>query len=213
MFYDDVYSKHDDYFGSEPNSLLLDYYHLLDKRMPVLDIGAGQGRHAVFLARNGFSVDAIERSGVAAEALRAVGGKENLPMNVYESDFEDFAAGPQSYSAILIFGLIQELSRESIDLLVEKILSWIKPQGLVFATAHTVDDPTFEKSSRGERIGKNSFRDPDGNIYTYLESNELISLFCDFEVVYHNEGLGPLHHHGDAPPERHATVKAVLRKA
>ena len=191
---------------------MIDYCHLLDKTMPILDIGAGQGRHAVFLAKMGFSVDAIDPSRVAVETLRLISEKASLHLRVHRSDFESFTAEPHSFSGILVFGLIQELRRESICLLVGKIRLWVRTGGLVFVIAHTTDDPSLARFSAAEQTGKNSFLDVKGNVHTYLEPNEILRLFNDLEVVYHWEGLGRLHRHGDGPPEKHGVARALFRK-
>jgi len=210
--YDRVYREHSDYFGAEPQQILLDYYHLLDKSKPVLDIGAGQGRHALFLARQGFSVDAIEPSKMAVESLQSAAAKEKLPIRAYHSRFQDFVAEPGSYSGILLFGVIQELGWESIHLLLDKVRLWCSKGGLIFVTGFTIEDPSFAEMSQEEQIGKNSFRDEDGNIHTYLEPNEILELFDRCRLVHHWEGLGPLHKHGDGPEHRHGSVRAVFWK-
>jgi 2-polyprenyl-3-methyl-5-hydroxy-6-metoxy-1,4-benzoquinol methylase len=212
MSYDDLYSTCDRYFGSEPNTLLVDHYRQLDRARPVLDVGAGQGRNAVFLARQGFVIDAVEPSRVAVEALRAVAGKENLPLTPYQVTFEEFTAGPQSYSGLLLFGLIQELQWPSIHLLIERARLWLIAGGLILVSAHTTEDPAYARISQGRSIGKNSFSIPDGGVRTYLEPNEIITLFDTFGVVHHWEGMGPLHRHGEGAAERHGSVEAVFRK-
>lgn len=212
MSYDRVYHEHPDFFGAEPQQILVDYYGLINKKKPVLDIGAGQGRHAFFLARRGFSVDAIEASGVAVESLHSVAAKEKLPIRVYHSLIAEFVAEPRSYSAVFLFGVIQELRWESIRLLLEKVDLWCDKGGLVFVSSFTTHDPSFAQISREEQIGKNSFTDKDGNIHTYLEPNEILELFDRYRVVHHWEGLGPLHKHGDGPEHRHGSVRAVFWK-
>ena len=212
MPYDELYSTCDHYFGSEPDRLLTDHFRQLDLARPVLDVGAGQGRHAVFLAREGYVIDALEPSRVAVEALRAVAQKENLPLTAYQVTFEEFTARPQSYSGLLLFGLIQELQWPSIHLLIERARLWLGAGGLIFVTAHTTEDPAYQRISQGRSIGKNSFTIPDGGVRTYLEPDEVVNLFDTFEVIHHREGLGPLHRHGSGPPERHGFAEAVFRK-
>ena len=53
---------------------------------PVLDIGAGTGRNALSLARQGHPVDAVELSGKFAAILREEAGKASLPVRVIERD-------------------------------------------------------------------------------------------------------------------------------
>ena len=132
---------------------------------------------------------------------------------MYHSPFEDFVTEPGSYCGILLFGLIQELSWESIHLLLEKVPLWSAKEAFIFVSGFTIEDPSYAEMSRGKQIGENSFMDTDGNIHTYLEPNEILQLFSDHEAFHHWEGLGPLHKHGDGPEHRHGSVRAVLRTA
>jgi 2-polyprenyl-3-methyl-5-hydroxy-6-metoxy-1,4-benzoquinol methylase len=62
MPYDNAYRKTPDYFGAESSTFLRKFYHPIDKSKPMLDIGARQGGNSVFLARQGFAIDAIDPS-------------------------------------------------------------------------------------------------------------------------------------------------------
>ncbi|MET0695715.1 MAG: class I SAM-dependent methyltransferase [Propionibacteriaceae bacterium] len=67
----------------------------------VLEIGAGTGQATLSIARRGSSVQAVELGAALADRLRhnAVG----LPVDVATSAFEDFAAPPHSFDAVLAF--------------------------------------------------------------------------------------------------------------
>ena len=214
MNYDQAYSRVEDYFGSEPDSMLIEYHHRLDKTGPILDIGAGQGRNALFLARKGYSVDAIDPSKVAVDMMLDIALNEGLPLNAYSCGFDTFVPSkPVPYAGILIFGLIRELPWESIRLLLKKVDEWTDEGSLVFVTAFTVSDPTFPILEKGAAaVKKNSFMDDEGEIRTFLESGEILSLFDTFKVIHHHEGLGRVHRHGNSPPERHARAEAVFMR-
>lgn len=213
MSYDDAYKKSVDFFGSGPTDILKDYVHLIDDSKPVLDVGAGQGRNTLFLARKGMAVDAIDPSRVAVETIQEIVQKEKLRVKSYISGFEDLETKTGYYGAVLLFGIIQILSRDEIDLLVAKTSRWLVEGGLVFITAFTVDDPSYiQNVSLYRRIAKNSFKSDDGQVFTYLETNEVLDIFKDYTVVFHDEGLGPMHRHGNSKPHQHANVKAVLKK-
>jgi SAM-dependent methyltransferase len=215
MQYDEIYGKTENYFGSAPETLLRKHHQLLDKSKRVLDLGAGQGRHALFLAKRGFKVDALDPSKVAIETVSAMAAKENLDIRTYQSSFETFEPETDFYSGILMLGLIQILSWESIELLLEKILSWTRTGSLIFARAFTTEDSSFSRTRRSPEwkpIGRNSFTDQLGHFRTFLKAGEILALFPDFKVIYHWEGLGPKHRHGDGPREQHAEVEGVFRR-
>lgn len=213
MTYDELYDQNPDYFGVKPVEILKDFYHLIDTNRPVLDIGSGTGRNAIFLAQQGIEVDAIDPSSVAVEKLNAIAKDRGIPVTAYTTGFENFKPDDKSYSAVLLFGLMQILKWDEIKLLIERVSEWCDDGALVFVTAWTIDDPSFERFKDQKQVGRNSFVNANGIVHTYLEHDEILQLFEGYDVVYHWEGLGPLHSHGDKPPERHGMVRAVFRLA
>lgn len=211
MKYDDVYSRYVDYFGPEPDKLLVDYLHLLDRTHPALDIGAGQGRNALFLATRGISVHAIDPSATSIEIMKTRAAAENLPLHAAATGLETFHAGSKKFSGILLFGVIQDLQWDSIRLLLDRLPDWCAKNTLVFVTAHATSDPGYARFAAGKRLGKNSFEDESGRMRTFLEPGEILELFRGYDVVHHWEGMGPVHSHGDGPEERHAVIRAVFR--
>ncbi len=198
-------------FGPEPEETLIDHGGLIDRSRPVLDIGAGQGRNTLFLARQGFQVDAIDPSKVAVNQIETHAVRENLPVRVFACGFDTFSPDIESYAGIAVYGIVPQLSPPSIQDLIAKILDWTGEGSVVFLTAFTTADPAFNKISRTlQPVGKNSFRDDEWGTRTYLEPGEILDFFPDFDVIHHWEGMGPEHRHGAAAPERHAMTEAVL---
>jgi cyclopropane fatty-acyl-phospholipid synthase-like methyltransferase len=158
----------------------------------VLDIGAGQGRNARFLAARGYTVHALEPSCVAAATLEDV--------NVFCSTFERFEPPVSAYAGILVFGLIPDLYPDAIRALLDRIDAWGEHGTIVWVTAFTTEDPACEHNrATGAASGR-----------TYLEPGQILSMFEQYTVLHHHEGLGPEHRHGDGPPERHGMCEAVL---
>jgi len=213
MTYDNIYKETADYFGAEASELLKDNYSLMDKTKPVLDIGAGQGRNSLFIARQGFTVDAVEPSQVGVDIITGLADENNLPIKAYCAGFEAFKPERPPYGAVLLFGVIQILSWDKIMLLTSKISEWTTPGSLIMISAFTTEDPRYEEIVKElEPDGRNSFRTPGGDHRTFLESGEILTLFKDYQVVYNWEGLGPEHRHGGKPPHRHGSVHAVLKR-
>jgi SAM-dependent methyltransferase len=205
MSYNDIYRKTPEYFGAEPAELLIANYHLIEKTKPVLDLGAGQGRNSIFIARQGYGVDAVEPSRVGVDIISEMAAREKLKIRTYCSRFEDFVPADIPYGAIMLFGLIQ--------LLIAKIKRWTSPGDLILLSAFTTDDPRYEpNAAEMEAVGHNSFRTSGGEYRTFLEPGEILTLFRDFQAVYHWEGMGPEHHHGGKAPHRHATVNAIFKR-
>lgn len=213
MTYDETYKKTENVFGIEPEVILKEYIHKVDKTKPVLDIGIGQGRNSFYLAKEGFQVDGIDPSEVAVESVLNISQKEKFKINASPVGFHEFTPKNQPYSAIFVFGLIQILNWESIHTLLSRIDKWTQKGSLVFITAFGINDATYIKySTEWKQIGKNSFSNGNGNYRTFLEPGEIIELFKDYNSIYHWEGLGPEHRHGNSPIERHDMIEIIIEK-
>ena len=213
MDYDATYAGAADVFGSDPDPLLPGFCDQLDASRPVLDLGAGQGRNALYLARRGLSVHAVEPSRVGAEAMDGLARAEALPVETFTAGFADFAAPAGSYGGVLVLGLIQILTWDEIALLQRRIDEWTTLGSLVFATAFLTSDATYaDCAATWQVLGRNSFRDACGEVATYLEPGELAALFAGFQALHYWEGLGSEHRHGAGPPERHGRAEAVFRR-
>jgi cyclopropane fatty-acyl-phospholipid synthase-like methyltransferase len=212
MSYDKTYSETDYVFGIKPEKTLIDFVSIIPKTKPVLDIGAGQGRNSIFLANESFLVDAIDPSKVAINTLSQTAIKEKYAITTQQVDFKNF--NPESkYSAILVFGLIQILDWKSISILLDKIENWLAKDGFIFITGFSVNDASFSKYKKNwTSLGKNSFTDNHGNFRTFLEPNEILTLFNNYTIVHHWEGLGSKHRHGNSPEEQHALIELVIQK-
>jgi len=211
--FDDAYRETADFFGREPSEILSDHYRHLDPSLPVLDLGAGQGRHALFLARAGLTVDAVEPSAVGVERMTLIASREQLPMRIHHAEFQQFTPRTRPFGGVLLLGLMPLLTREEIDLLLEKVDAWTTTGSLIFVTTFSSEDPACaERATSDRQIGRHSYVDRQGQVWTYLEPREILHLFAGYKVVHHWEGLGEEHRHGDGPLERHASIDAVFRK-
>jgi 2-polyprenyl-3-methyl-5-hydroxy-6-metoxy-1,4-benzoquinol methylase len=211
--YDDIYHQSPAYFGEEPANILTLHRHLIVQGGSILDIGAGQGRNTLFLARLGYRVVAVEPSPVAVNRLRMICEQERLSLRVCCDDFESYNASGSKFDAVLLFGIMQILSVEDNRLLLERVAQWLQPNGLVFLTAFSIDDPSYARNAQTlQRVTDSSFMTELGEFRTYLKPHEILTLFPDFKVIHHWEGLGKAHSHGGGKPHQHGVVEAVLRR-
>jgi 2-polyprenyl-3-methyl-5-hydroxy-6-metoxy-1,4-benzoquinol methylase len=207
--FDQTYGQ-DAYFGSQESHLLTRYAEFLPPGGRVLDIGIGQGRNALPLARRGLEVVGIDPSGVAVDSVRAAATKEGLSLTAIQTNFQDFQ--PEvPFDAVLCIGLMQILSQQDGASLIDRLCYWVRPGGVLFFTAWHVDDPEFaELCENWQRLGRRAFYSPEGDYRLFLWRDEILRVFSGWEVVHHWEGLGPPHRHGDGPEERHGDVEVVL---
>ena len=114
---------------------------------------------------------------------------------------------------MLCLGVIQVLTISEREAMAARVLSWLAPGGLLLVTAFSTRDAGYTRwAARAPSSGSHCFRTEDGEVRAYLEPGQILELFADLEVVYHREGLGPWHRHGDGEPERHEMIEAVFRR-
>src|SRR5688572_13860189 len=99
--YDAAYAAKKD-FIARPNAFLVrclariaatQRARLKRRQRRALDIGVGQGRNAILLARRGYDTTGIDRSEVGAVAARRMAAARGLPINVVVGDTEKYAFG------------------------------------------------------------------------------------------------------------------------
>lgn len=212
--YDELYRENPAYFSQRPDDNLMRHVHLIPPASRVLDLGSGTGRNAIYVARRGHPVDAVDTSGVAVEILADAAKQENLPIHTHQADILQFVPPRLPYHAVLAFGIFQVLPRTAIETLAQRMIAWVAEGGLIFAHAFTCQDPSYaEIRDQWRPIGHNSFEGSDGQARTFLEADEILALFPGCEVIDHWEGLGPWHRHGRGPEERHGLTRLVACRA
>jgi len=82
---------------THPSALLAEWLPKLEFREThprAIDVGCGTGRNAIYLARRGWQVDAVDISEVALEHLTETANAESLPITCIQADLEDAAHRP-----------------------------------------------------------------------------------------------------------------------
>ncbi len=67
-----------------------------------VDLGAGEGRNSLWLARRGWRVTAVDQSSVALERLRSAAAAEGLPVTPRLGDIHAVLAGGETYDLVLV---------------------------------------------------------------------------------------------------------------
>ena len=139
------------------------------KRGKALDLACGAGRNSIFLAQNGFFVDAVDVSSVGLERARERAETLGVSINWLNQDLLDGWKLPsESYSLIIMFRFVAlellpvlpEILERGGSLIIEEHLQW---------KGEAVSGPTNE-----------NFR---------VRPGELARIVDGLKVVYEYEGL------------------------
>ena len=123
--WDDAY-KHADFSSAEAATVLSDNSHLLALTGgDALDLACGRAGNALFLAKKGFTVDALDISSVVIEGLESYSREQELHINTVLRDVEHDGMTEKKYDVIVVSYF---LNRN----LFPQILESLKPGGLLF---------------------------------------------------------------------------------
>lgn len=165
--WDSFFSKTSGYiFGKEPIPFLREHIDLL----PVgraLDLASAEGRHAVYLAKKGFSVEAVDISEVALRKARLLARENHVTITTVNADLHNYVIKPEKYDVILNIHYLQRS-------LIPQIKRGLKPGGVVVYENYTVDQL---KNAVGQSIRRDYL----------LEKGELKTFFSDLEILVYRE--------------------------
>jgi FolB domain-containing protein len=154
-----------------PAQWLLDHRHLL-RAGRALDLACGEGRNALYLAKEGFQVEAWDRNKESLDALESKA--RSLGLRTIITRLVDLEQEPliqtEAFDLIIVFYYLQ---RELIPL----ILKALAPGGILVYETFLIDNhERFDHPHRKEFC---------------LGHNELLSLFSKLRILAYREG--PLH--------------------
>ena len=151
----------------DPSPVLRAYVDTLPEGR-ALDVAAGTGRNTLFLANEGYDVDALDQSQAGLDIIEeraaetgVAGRVETIPADATEYDFPE-----ETYDVITIsfFRTLDQLG---------DIKTALKPDGVLFYQHHLQSTPPAT-------VG------PSTNRYRF-QSNELLRSCLDLTVLYYEE--------------------------
>jgi len=93
-----------------------------------LDIGCGEGVNAVYLARHGFSVVAVDFVPAALELARGRALAAGVAIELRESDVLDYDP-PTGFDLVLDSGCLHHLPSAKVAAYRERLDQWLRPGG------------------------------------------------------------------------------------
>ena len=102
-----------------------------------LDLGAGEGRNSLWLARHGWTVTAVDGSSVALDRMRAAADAEGLSVSPVQEDLGDFLRRGDTFDLVVIANI--HPSPEERVVLLRAAVGAVRPGGHLFLVGHHVD--------------------------------------------------------------------------
>lgn len=134
-----------------------------------LDLACGEGKNAVFLAENGWKVDAVDISPVGLRKARKLAKEAGVKINFLRTDLDTHPIAKGKYDLISVFYFWDRR-------LVPRIKRGLNEGGRVLVETYTLENLL---------LGLEGPREPR----YLLKSNELLNLFRDLRVLFYREGV------------------------
>jgi len=146
--WDERFSSEDFFYGEDPNLFFANYINSIDQKGKLLLPAEGEGRNAVFAARQGWEVHAFDSSKVAQQKALDFALSEKVVIKYDFLDLANFVPQPETYDLIaLVFVHMFEGMRQAFH---NKMVQSLKKGGIILVES-------FAK----EQINNNTGGPPD----------------------------------------------------
>jgi ubiquinone/menaquinone biosynthesis C-methylase UbiE len=179
QFWNDRYTESEFAYGKEPNQILKEHIHLFPKGK-VLFVAEGEGRNAVFAAKNGLQVYAFDYSDSGQKKAMVLASENNVIIDYEVSDILQLSYEKNSFDAIVfIFAHFPSDIRKKAH---EELLSLVKPNGKIVFEAFSKEQLKY--TSGGPKESAMLFSEEEVR-------KEFVNVTFDFlksQLVMLNEG-------------------------
>lgn len=133
--WNDRYNRTDYFYGMAPNDFLASQSYRMKPGSRVLCLAEGEGRNAVFLARAGHQVTAVDSSDVGLKKAHTLARQHGVVIHTEVKDLADLSLAPGSWDAIVsIFAHVPSSVRQHVH---DQVVQGLKPGGLMILEAYT----------------------------------------------------------------------------
>lgn len=182
-FWDTRFGQEEYVYGREPNAFLAEHHLVFPKGARVLSLGEGEGRNAVFLARQGYDVTALDSSAEGMRKLTGLAAQGGVLVSQRLEDVTQADLGTARWNGIVsIFCHLPSADRQA---LYARIRQGLRPGGIFLSEMFTPAQLGYQSGGP---------KDPD----MLVTRDELLAAFEGFEIVLAEEEIvsldeGPFH--------------------
>jgi tellurite methyltransferase len=201
--YDERYAGEGYYWGTRPSRMA---YEVLQRMPPDADeryrprkllvIGCGEGRNAVFFARNGYHVSAFDLSAVGVEKTERLAAQAGTQVRVFQADVNKYRLD-ETYDVLFTTGVLHYVPIDLRAELFENYRQHTRPGGLHVMSVF-VHKPFIPPAPDGEATAQRWI------------SGELFTHYAGWRIEYCTEEI--LDCLSSGVPHQHAMNRVVARK-
>jgi SAM-dependent methyltransferase len=139
--WDHRYSTEEYAYGTAPNDFLKEKYNVIPKGN-ILSLAEGEGRNAVFLAKQGYSVTAVDASEVGLSKAKKLAEANGVTIELVQTDLAGFDIGENQWDGIVsIFCPLPSALRKAMH---KKVVAGLKPNGVFLLEAYTPNQLKYD---------------------------------------------------------------------
>jgi len=196
--YEERYERPGYYWGKTPSQVC---YRVLqiqppDRPLKLLDIGCGEGRNAVFFARNGYQVTAFDNLPKGVEKTKQLADDAGVSVETFVADINDFRLST-SFDVLFSTGVLQYVPPERRSDLFANYRQWTNLGGLNVLSVF-VRKPFIAKAPDAEKTA-----------HKWI-SGELLTYYHDWKIEFCTEEIFNCTSSG--VPHQHAVNRIIARK-
>ena len=152
----------------------------------VLDLGCGNGRHAMYFAHQGVKADGIDVSEQAIDWASDWARREGLSVDFRVGSIDELPYEANSFDAVVSHGVLDHVPMELAKRAAAEVNRVLKPNGLFYCDLRSVEDFEF---GDGDQVALNTFVVSEGyeqglvqHFFSLAEAHELFDGL--FRIIY-----------------------------
>ena len=199
--YDEKYESAEYYWGKEPSAMCARVVEIIcpsqDFRPKLLDLGCGEGRNAVYFAKHGFEVVALDISLPGLEKTRRYAEEVGVTVETVHADI--ITREPEdTYDVIFSGGTLHYLPPDVRAQRFQQYKEATSAEGINAPFSVFVKKPFIPRAP-----------DAEGTGFSY-KSGELMGYYWDWEIIYCTEEIFDCMSSG--VPHKHAVNRVIARR-
>jgi len=170
-----------------PEAEVMDFAENLPAGAAVLDLGAGVGRHALALARQGFAVSALDAAPEGIAEINRIAVAEGLTIDARIGLMTDLPFEDGSFDHVLSWNVIYHGDEVVLRHTIAEIVRVLKPGGTFLGTMLSARRvPVQLAKTPGREISRNTWvfegAEDKAHPHYFCNGRDLLELFSAFEV-------------------------------
>ena len=187
--YEEEYKTQEYYWGIVPSKMCLRVLELMPPttRLKLLDIGCGEGKDAVFFARNGYDVTAFDISDAGIEKTKRLADNAGIQVKVFKADILDYRLDT-NFDILFSSGVLHYVKPQLREEIFSNYKQFTNLNGLhifnVFVNKPFIDPPPEKEPTACKWVS--------GELFTHY--HDWLIQECS-EVIFDCDSSGILHQH------------------